>query len=151
MSGDESNEAPGEGEGAEEPKLASVTPLRRTGSAVPEEEGPPIPLGRRLVLPGRGTTFFRELEGPPGAPTVVLLHGWIASGGLNWYKCFEPLSEHFRVIAPDLRGHGRGIRSWRRFRLSDCADDVAVMCTELGVESAIFVGYSMGGPVAQLM
>ena len=54
--------------------------------------GPPIPLGRRVELPGRGTTFIREVEGPPGAPTVLLLHGLMASGGLNWYQAFEPLA-----------------------------------------------------------
>ncbi len=40
----------------------------------------PLPLGRRVELPGRGTTFVREVPGPPGAPTVVLLHGLVASG-----------------------------------------------------------------------
>jgi len=113
--------------------------------------GPPIPLGRRVELPGRGTTFVREVVGPPGAPTVVLLHGLLASAGLNWFQVFEPLGRRFRVIAPDLRGHGRGLRSSKRFRLADCADDVAALMDELGVESAIVVGYSMGGPVAQLL
>ena len=103
------------------------------------------------MLPGRGETFVREVAGPPGAPTVVLLHGLLASAGLNWFQVFEPLGEHFRVIAPDLRGHGRGLRSRRRFRLADCADDVAALLDEMGVESAIVVGYSMGGPVAQLL
>ena len=119
----------------------------------PAEEvgGPPIPLGRRIDLPGRGQTFVRELAGPPGAPTVVLLHGLIASAGLNWFQAFEPLGHHFRVVAPDARGHGRGIRSWRRFRLSDCADDVAALLDELGIDRAILVGYSMGGPIAQLV
>jgi pimeloyl-ACP methyl ester carboxylesterase len=76
----------------------------------------------------------------------------MASGGLNWFQVFQPLSEHFRVVAPDLRGHGRGIRSRRRFRLADCADDVAALLRELDVdEPVIAVGYSMGGPVAQLL
>ena len=117
----------------------------------PDVAGLPIPLGRRVALPGRGTTFVREVAGPPGATAVVLLHGLGASGGLNWFQAFEPLGAHFRVIAPDLRGHGRGIRAWRRFRLADCADDVAALLDELGVAEAIAVGYSMGGPVAQLL
>ena len=113
--------------------------------------GPPIPLGRRIELPGRGTTFAREVAGPPGAPTILLLHGLVASGGLNWFQAFRPLGEHFRVIAIDHRGHGRGMRSWRRFRLADCADDAAALLDVLGVEQAIVVGYSMGGPIAQLV
>lgn len=112
--------------------------------------GLPVPLGRRVELPGRGTTFVRELEGPPGAPTVVLLHGWLASAGLNWYQAFTPLSRSFHVVAPDLRGHARGLRSSRRFTLADCADDVAALLDVLGVDSATMVGYSLGGPVAQL-
>lgn len=110
-----------------------------------------LPRGQRIPLPGRGTTFLRELGGPPGAPIVVLLHGWVASGGLNWLQSFAPLSRHFRVLAPDLRGHARGLRSWRRFRLSDCADDVAELLAQLDAPRAIMVGYSMGGAVAQLL
>lgn len=112
---------------------------------------PNIPHGRRIELYRRGTTFVRTIKGPPGAPTVVLLHGLAATAALNWHQVFEPLSAHFRVIAPDLRGHGRGIRSARRFRLADCAADVAETLRALDADPAIAVGYSMGGPVAQLM
>ena len=112
---------------------------------------PPLPLGQRIELPGRGTSFVRHIEGPPGAPAVLLLHGWIASGGLNWFNAFEPLAQRYTVIAPDLRGHGRGIRTRRRFRLADCADDVAALLEQLGTGPVIAVGYSMGGPVAQLL
>jgi pimeloyl-ACP methyl ester carboxylesterase len=93
----------------------------------------------------------REVAGPPEAPTLVLLHGLTASGGLNWFQTFDALAPHFRVIAPDLRGHGRGIKSWRRFRLADCADDVAALCEALGTGPVIAAGYSMGGMVAQLL
>ena len=110
-----------------------------------------IPRGRRIELFRRGTTFVRTIKGPPGAPTVVLLHGLAATAALNWHQVFVPLGEHFRVIAPDLRGHGRGIRSSRRFRLADCAADVAETLRVLDGDPAIVVGYSMGGPVAQLM
>ncbi len=112
---------------------------------------PPLPRGARIELPGRGTTFVRIVDGPPGAPTVLLLHGWIASGGLNWFTAFAPLSQRYTVIAPDMRGHGRGIRSRRRFRLADCADDMAALLDHLDAGPAIVVGYSMGGPIAQLM
>ncbi len=114
--------------------------------------GPPLPYGRRIELPGRGITFVRDVPGPtPDAPTLLLLHGWIASAGLNWFQAFDALGEHYRVIALDQRGHARGLRSWTRFRLADCADDAAALLDELEVPSAIAVGYSMGGPVAQLL
>ena len=71
---------------------------------------PPLPLGERVELPGRGRTFYRHLPHDGPNPTVVLLHGWIASGGLNWFTTFGPLAERYPIVAPDLRGHGRGIR-----------------------------------------
>lgn len=110
-----------------------------------------LPAGRRIELPRRGTTFVREIEGPPGAPTLLLLHGWVASGGMNWFRAFPELGRHFRVLAPDLRGHARGVRSRRVFRLADCADDCAATLVELGTGPVVAVGYSMGGPVAQLL
>ncbi len=108
-------------------------------------------MGRRVELPGRGTTFVREVPGPPGAPTVLLLHGWLASAGLNWFTSFDHLGDRYRVVAPDLRGHGRGLRTRRRFTLADNADDLAVLLDELDTGPVIAVGYSLGGPVAQLL
>ena len=113
-------------------------------------EPPPLPPGRPVRLPGRGTTFVRELAGAPGAPTIILLHGWTVTADLNWFPSYGPLAERFRVLAMDLRGHGRGLRSWRPFRLEDCADDVAALARVTGTDRAVVVGYSMGGPVAQL-
>ncbi|HEY7133552.1 MAG TPA: alpha/beta fold hydrolase [Acidimicrobiia bacterium] len=110
-----------------------------------------VPHGRRVELPGRGTTFVREVAGPPGAPTVVLLHGLLATAALNWSGCYAPLGAHFRVLAPDHRGHGRGLRTRARFRLADCADDVVALADALGVSTFVAVGYSMGGPIAQLL
>ncbi|MBK5332958.1 MAG: alpha/beta hydrolase [Ilumatobacteraceae bacterium] len=112
---------------------------------------PDLPPGAAMHLPGRGTTFVRTLDGPAGAPTVVLLHGWTATADLNWFTCYKPLAEQFRVVALDHRGHGRGIRSRKTFRMEDCADDAVAVCDVLGIEQFIPVGYSMGGPIAQLM
>jgi pimeloyl-ACP methyl ester carboxylesterase len=111
---------------------------------------PSLPEGRPLELPGRGTTYIREVPGPPDAPVVILLHGWTATATLNWFPSFEPLGRHFRVLALDHRGHGRGIRSRRPFRLEDCADDVAAVAAQLKLARIIPVGYSMGGPIALL-
>lgn len=113
----------------------------------------PAPAGQRVALPGRGTTFVRDTGGgSPGSPPLVLLHGWTATAAINWVNCFSPLSQDFRVLALDHRGHGRGIRvnPVRGFRLEDCADDVIALLDALGIDRAIPVGYSMGGPIAQL-
>ena len=112
--------------------------------------GPSLPPGRIVELPGRGRTFVREALAP-GKPTVVLLHGWTANADLNWFSTFGPLQRHVNVVALDLRGHGRGVRSRRGFRMRDAADDVDALLDALGIRRAVVVGYSMGGAVAQLL
>jgi len=122
-----------------------------------------LPPGRYLDLPGRGRTWIHEMDGPghgpgsrvsagdrPEPPVLFLLHGWTATAALNWFPAFHDLGQAHRVIAIDHRGHGRGLRTWRRFRLEDCADDLVAVADQLGIESFIPVGYSMGGPIAQL-
>lgn len=120
-------------------------------TAIGQRDRPALPPGRSIELPGRGTTFVREVPGPADAPVVFLLHGWSATADLNWHPYYRPLARHFRVIAIDHRSHGRGIRHDEPFRLEDCADDVAAVADHLGVERFIVVGYSMGGPIAQLV
>jgi pimeloyl-ACP methyl ester carboxylesterase len=110
-----------------------------------------MPAGRRVELPDRGTTFVYDVPGPRGAPTLLLLHGLIATAGLNWYPAIESLSRSYRVVAMDLRGSGRGIPVNGRFRFSDCADDAIVLADTLGIERVVPVGYSLGGAVAQLV
>ena len=113
--------------------------------------GSPVRLpGGPLELPGRGTTFVRHHPAPPGAPTVLLLHGIGVTADANWFPTYPALADHFGVVAVDHRGHGRGIRAPGRVTLATLADDAAAVLEVLGVERAIAVGYSMGGPVAQL-
>jgi pimeloyl-ACP methyl ester carboxylesterase len=116
---------------------------------------PPVPLppGSVVLVPGRGEVFVRD-TGPdcsPG-PAVLLLHGWLFDADTNFFPVYGALHDAgYRVIAVDHRGHGRGLRALAPFRLADCAADAAGVLRELGVEQAVLVGYSMGGPIAQLM
>jgi 3-oxoadipate enol-lactonase len=106
-------------------------------------------LDRVIDVPGRGRIAVQTVAGPPGAPTVALLHGLAATGRLNWFTSIPALAERFNVLVVDHRGHGNGIRT-RHFRLVDCADDVLAVADVLGIESLLAVGYSMGGPIAKL-
>jgi len=106
-------------------------------------------IDHEIELGQHGKTTVRDIPGPPGAPTVMLLHGLGATARLNWGPSWRPLSEHFRVLGVDHRGHGRGLRT-RRFRLEECADDAADAARARGVGRFIAVGYSMGGPIASL-
>jgi 3-oxoadipate enol-lactonase len=105
----------------------------------------------KIELPGRGQTFVRESRGNENAPTLFLLHGLGATGLLNWRTSFNALSEQYRVVVIDHHGHGRGVRARTPFRLVDCADDAASVARELNLDRFVAVGYSMGGPIAQLL
>jgi pimeloyl-ACP methyl ester carboxylesterase len=113
---------------------------------------PPLPPGRLVDVPGRGELLVRELRaGPAGGPTILLLHGWLLCADLNWFALYAAFARHGRVLAIDIRGHGRGIRSGEPFRLEAAADDAAAVLDRLGAGPAVVVGYSMGGSVALLM
>jgi pimeloyl-ACP methyl ester carboxylesterase len=76
-------------------------------------------------------------------PTVLLLHGWGIPGA-----CFAPqieaLRERYRVVAPDLRGHGTSSPLQAGDGLASLAQDVTDLMTGLGLKNTIVVGWSMG-------
>lgn len=129
----------------------------RSRPAPPAGQRPPeppagLPPARVVHLPGRGEVFVRDSgEDDPDTPVVLLLHGWMFSADVTWFTCYEQLGSVGRVVAPDHRGHGRGIRPSAPFRLADVADDTAALLHELGTPPVVAVGYSMGGTIAQLL
>jgi len=82
-----------------------------------------------------------------GSPTLVFVHGWTCNRSF-----FAPQFGHFqknhRVLAVDLRGHGDSDAPEGDYSMSVLADDVAWLCDQLGVESAVMVGHSMGAIVS---
>ncbi|MFT3716023.1 MAG: alpha/beta fold hydrolase [Gordonia sp. (in: high G+C Gram-positive bacteria)] len=128
-------------------RLGSVT--RAIGHVVRPHPVRFLPTGRYLELPGRGTTYITD-SGPREAPAVFLLHSVATTGMLCWYPVIPELASDHRVITIDHRWHGRGIRSDEEFTLDACADDVAAVADQLGVDGFVAAGFSMGGGIAQL-
>ena len=127
-----------------------LRPLPDSGAHAPLP--PPLPDGRVVYIPGRGETFVREAPGSGSGPTVVLLHGWTLSADLNWFSGgYEVASRRGPMVAPDLRGHGRGLRSEEPFTLEAAAEDVAGLLIELGAGPSVIVGYSMGSSIGLLL
>jgi 3-oxoadipate enol-lactonase len=119
---------------------------------VPTMTIPWLPEGRTLMLPGRGEAFVRmHRHADPAAPWLLLLHGWTASGDVQFFTAYEALAQHYSFVAVDHRGHGRGMRTARRFELEDAADDAAAVVGQLGIGPVITIGYSMGGPISLLL
>lgn len=86
-------------------------------------------------------------------PSIVLLHGWGGTGPANFGFAAEALSREWWVTAVDLAGHGNGTRLGAAdVSVADLAADVAAQLTRAGVtRPSVFVGYSLGGAVAQQM
>ncbi len=82
--------------------------------------------------------------GDPGAPAVVCLHGVNAHGRRFRRLAEDRLAHRFRVLAPDLRGHG--FSDWEPpWTFATHAHDVLETLDAAGVRRAPFVGHSFGG------
>lgn len=94
-------------------------------------------------------TFAYDLVGPAGAPLVLLLHGFMGSRR-DWAPVQALLAPHFRLLAPDLPGHGGtgdpGDDSL--WRMEGCANALAGLIGSLGPGPAAVAGYSLGGRLA---
>ena len=89
------------------------------------------PIELRYVEQGRG-------------PAVLLLHGFPLDGTM-WEEQVDVLAGRFRVIVPDLRGHGRSPAPPGPYTMDQHVADVAALLDRLGIERAALVGLSMGG------
>jgi pimeloyl-ACP methyl ester carboxylesterase len=78
---------------------------------------------------------------------VVLIHGLGSYIG-DWRPQVDALGDAFRVIAVDLRGHGRSSKPPGPYSVSQLAADVAVLIRSLDAGPAHIVGLSLGGAVA---
>ncbi|MDB5597308.1 MAG: hydrolase [Hyphomicrobiales bacterium] len=85
-----------------------------------------------------------------GGRSIILLHP-VGLRGAFWSPVMDELQSEFRLIAPDLRGHGASDASLEPFDLDDFADDVADLVRSVGQAPAVVVGCSMGGMVAQAL
>jgi pimeloyl-[acyl-carrier protein] methyl ester esterase len=94
-----------------------------------------------MLLAPDGANIYYE-ESRTGRP-LVLLHGWAGSG--RFWQFQLPLAGEFRLIIPDLRGHGR---SGGEYTLEHSAADLAALFRELDLSDALLAGWSMGGQVA---
>jgi pimeloyl-ACP methyl ester carboxylesterase len=80
-------------------------------------------------------------------PPLLCLHGrW--GRGETWTDLIERYCERYRIVAPDLRGHGLSDRPVARYAAEDFARDIHELIHSLGCGPAIVVGHSMGGRIA---
>ncbi len=81
--------------------------------------------------------------GDPAAPPVLCLHGVMAHGG-RYRRLAEERLGSFRVLAPDLRGHGRS--GWEPpWTIEQHVEDLRETLEDAGIERATVIGHSFGG------
>jgi pimeloyl-ACP methyl ester carboxylesterase len=91
--------------------------------------------------------LVRYAQAGTAGPVVVLIHG-IASRAAQWHQVMAILGEHFRVIAPDLLGHGLSAKPRGDYSLGAHACGVRDLLAALGHDRVTLVGHSLGGGIA---
>lgn len=87
--------------------------------------------------------------GAPDAPPLLMLHGFLGTH-TTWQPLVRGLRRHYRVMRPDLYGHGRsGVPSDKRHLVPDAlAQDLLALMAAASSAPFSLVGYSMGGRIA---
>lgn len=114
---------------------AATTAARRAEPA----EGP-----QSLTIDGVTLNYRIAGQGEP----LVCIHG-VGSYLEAWEGVAERLSDRFRILAFDLRGHGRSSKVRGRYEIDDFVGDVLALADHAGFGSFNLAGFSLGGLIAQ--
>lgn len=110
---------------------------------------PELPDVRHEFLDARGLRMHVALAGPEDGPAIVLVHGW-PQNWWAWREVIPALAGSFRVIVPDLRGHGWTAAPPAGYEKQQLAMDVLGALDALGIERVTWIGHDWGGWVGFL-
>lgn len=85
--------------------------------------------------------------GPANSPSIIFIHGFPLNKFM-WEKQIELLEENYRVIAYDIRGHGRTDSGSDTFSIELFVNDLVGMMDALKIDKTMLCGFSMGGYIA---
>jgi pimeloyl-ACP methyl ester carboxylesterase len=97
-----------------------------------------------------GSATLHVQQAGIGSPALVFLHYWGGSTR-TWHPVIARLAATARCVAIDHRGWGTSSAPRAGYATSDLADDATAVITDLGLDTYLLVGHSMGGKVAQLI
>ncbi len=100
---------------------------------------------RELIRPDATIRYWTG--GPDAAPAIVLLHG-ATLDHRAWDPQVDALEPHYRLVVPDLRGHGASTGAGP-FTFEDAVGDIVALLDHLDLERIGLVGLSLGGNIAQ--
>jgi len=96
-----------------------------------------------------GELHYTDHGGPAGAPLLVCVHG-LGGSSVNWIAVAPLLTDAFRVLAPDLAGHGRTLAGTRTTDVNANQRLLDRFLREVSGTPAILIGNSMGGLISLL-
>ncbi len=106
---------------------------------------------RSLSIDGRRWVYASREANRPGAPTVVMVHGYTGSKE-NWYPLARRLRGRYRLLVPDLPGWGESERvAGADHGFSAQAANVAAFIRATCDRPVVLLGHSMGGGIAALV
>jgi 3-oxoadipate enol-lactonase/4-carboxymuconolactone decarboxylase len=101
-----------------------------------------------MFITCRDITIHVIIQGPPAAAPLAMLHS-LGTTAHIWDEQAACLSKNFRIIRPDLRGHGLTTCTPGPASMAQYAADLAALLDALAIEQAHIAGISIGGLIAQ--
>lgn len=121
-----------------------MPPVNGPGSPPPELTGI-----RHEYLDAAGLRMHVALAGPEDGPPILLVHGW-PQNWWTWRNVIPYLADRFRVIVPDLRGHGWTEAPSGGYAKDQLASDLLALLDALGIARVTWVGHDWGAVVGFL-
>jgi len=132
-----------------------LAPISAAPSPTPIDED--FYSGSRFIVAPDGTKIHYAVKGNPRAKeTLVFIHGW-AAGHSHFQRALKnnpELRRNYRLILITVRGHGKKVCQSKLGKLtggyySTIAHDIAHILNEESVDSAVFIGHSMGTQIVR--
>ncbi|MGA8406853.1 MAG: alpha/beta fold hydrolase, partial [Candidatus Acidiferrales bacterium] len=99
-------------------------------------------------IDANATTFHYQVDGPAGGPVLVFSNS-LGTNLAMWDSQIPALSQKFRVLRYDMRGHGLSTVTPGPYSIEGLARDVLGLLDALKIERAHFCGLSVGGALGQ--
>ncbi len=109
-----------------------------------DDRMPGLPGIRHEFVDADGVRTHVALAGKVNAPPIMLVHGW-PQNWWAWRHVIPTLAERFRVIAPDLRGHGWTEQTSSGYEKEQLTSDLLAVLDALEIEQVSWVGHDWGG------
>ncbi|TXT54259.1 MAG: 3-oxoadipate enol-lactonase 2 [Candidatus Thorarchaeota archaeon] len=100
------------------------------------------------MLEKEGTKISYQISGNESGPKLILIHGLFLNADC-WRDQLPYFEQDYHILRFDLHGHGRSIKTGKRYTIRNYVTDMMILLSHLGWnENLSFVGHSLGGMVA---